>query len=122
MGPPRHLFELLLVVQCCNVICRQPLNSVLNVKVLVKLEKALVGAISVIVKTDGSFAALVKTHLCWMYHDLFPGCTPAVTVTTVTSDTSDSAVSCLHHRHRSPSYQIINVTQTNKSIYLKDFH
>ena len=49
------------------------------------------GAISVIVKTDGSFAALVKTHLCWMYHDLFPGCTPAVTVT---SDTSDGAVSC----------------------------
>ena len=50
-------------VQCCDVICRQPLNSVLNVKVLVKLEKALVGAISVIVKTDGLFAALVSTFI-----------------------------------------------------------
>ena len=41
-------------------------NSVLNVKVLVgafNQEKALIGTFSVIVKTDGSFAALVPTLL-----------------------------------------------------------
>ena len=40
-------------------------NSVLNVKALVwalNQEKALVGAFTVIVKTDGSFAALVVAH------------------------------------------------------------
>ena len=45
-------------------------HSVLNVKVLVgafNQEKALAGAFSVIVKTEGSFAALLITGLCNEY-------------------------------------------------------
>ena len=47
-----------------SVFTIQSQRSVLNVKALVSAfnqEEALIGAFSVIVKTDGSFAALVQT-------------------------------------------------------------
>ena len=53
-----------------NVHSAKCLNSVLNVKALegaFNQEKALVGAFSVIVKTDGSFAALVCVRSIAVY-------------------------------------------------------
>ena len=63
------------------------MHSVLNEKVLegaFNQEKALVGAFSVIVKTNGTFAALICTEQ-WQYYNVIPNCSESQNETKATT-------------------------------------